>query len=137
MFNSVRLAQQMAKFPNIKNVIKRLKFCMNSKPPLVFEAAAICHAICHAPAHKHMMVVTNLGWEKGRLSKLTRISRNATLMKHQSDLPNVTSALYEICRIDEDVLERLIRDKEITRKTTAVRAREIRLAQFKNQKVRE
>lgn len=84
-----------------------------------------------------MMVVTNLGWEKGRLSKLTRISRNATLMKHQSDLPNVTSALYEICRIDEDVLERLIRDKEITRKTTAVRAREIRLAQFKNQKVRE
>lgn len=58
-------------------------------------------------------------------------------MRHQADLPNVLSTLYEICRIDGDVLERLIREKEITRETTAARAREIRLALIQNRKTRE
>lgn len=116
-----------ARREGVKAIVARLHFCINSRPPLNFEAAEICYEIwLTATFVSYPLFIALLGWNKVRLSKLTSVGRNRTLMKHQDFAPNKLATLYELSHIDEERLEKLFRRKLITPQITAKEARALK-----------
>ena len=116
-----------ARREGIKKIVQRLNFCVDSKPPLNFEAAEICYQIwLKATFVSYPTFIQMLGWSPSRLSKLTSVGRNRTLMSHQNAAPNASSTLYQLSLCSEAALDRLFREGRITQRTTEPQARALR-----------